>query len=80
MVTLGCLYMPQEAFLDLMLPVLNRSLEELGPAIRTTQRGTRMMAALRRRWRKMRKPGDAHEEGAVFKVSPSALNTCIPDI
>jgi hypothetical protein len=43
--------------------------------MRTTTRGNRMLAALRRRMRALRKAGDAHEEGVVFKVSSSAWHT-----
>jgi uncharacterized protein YfaA (DUF2138 family) len=61
----------QEAYLDLMLPVLNRSLrafESAASAGGAPVSGRRMKAALKRRRRASARYAGAHETEAVFKV------------
>lgn len=60
----------QEAYLDLMLPVLNRSLRTFESA---PVSGRRMKAALKRRKRATARNAGAHETEAVFKVCQSAF-------
>ncbi len=61
----------QEAFLDLMLPILNRTLRHFDA--QTSAGGSRMPAVLRRRLRLLNKHRGAHELGVVFKVHSSCL-------
>ena len=59
----------QEPFLDLMLPVLSRTLRTSEAASAAPASGKRMTAALRRRARVAQKYAHTQEHGAVFKVS-----------
>ncbi len=61
----------QEAFLDLMLPVLNRTLRHFDVHSAPSVGGNRLSAALRRRLRLLSKNRGAHEQGVVFKVGSS---------
>ena len=64
--------MRQEAFLDLMLPVLSRSLAHFeAAAAGAPAAGRRMAAALRRRERVAAQNPGAHEQDAVFKARTS---------
>ena len=58
----------QEPFLDLMLPVLSRTLRASEAASSGAASGKRMRAALRRRARVAEKYAHTQEHGAVFKV------------
>ena len=58
----------QEPFLDLMLPVLSRTLRASEAASSGAAAGKRMRAALRRRARVAEKYAHTQEHGAVFKV------------
>ena len=57
--------------MDLMLPVLSRTLRTSEAASSATASGKRMHAALRRRARVAQKYAHTQEHGAVFKVSTS---------
>lgn len=72
----------QDAFLDLMLPVLNRTLRHFDVHNTSSAGGSRLSAALRRRLRLLNKNRGAHEQGVVFKVDssppqPSQLRACL---
>ena len=60
--------MLQEPFLDLMLPVLSRTLRASEAASSGAAAGKRMRAALRRRAHVAEKYAHTQEHGAVFKV------------
>lgn len=68
----------QEAFLDLMLPVLSRSLRAFESASAAPAAGRRMATALKRRRRAAAKAAGAHETDAVFKARACMPSHCRP--
>ena len=66
----------QEPFLDLMLPVLSRTLRASEAATSVAASGKRMRSALRRRARMAEKYAHTQEHGAVFKVSANLGLAC----